>query len=150
MSFRRILIAVDRSPISAHVAELGVALARSLSAELAFIHVLDPALIAEPEAGISPARLRAQTKEEGLRLLGEFQKHSAAEPPALEFLPVGKPEQEIVKAARDWPADIVVVGSHGRAGLAHLLVGSVAESVLRHAPCPVLLIPAAALGISTA
>lgn len=51
--------------------------------------------------------------------------------------PDADPRHAIVEAARDWPADVIVVGSHGRRGVDRLLLGSVAESVVRHAPCSV-------------
>jgi nucleotide-binding universal stress UspA family protein len=51
--------------------------------------------------------------------------------------PVADPRHAIVEAARDWPADLIVMGSHGRRGLDRLLIGSVAEAVVRHAPCSV-------------
>jgi universal stress protein A len=51
---------------------------------------------------------------------------------------LGDAGEEIVAAAADLQADILVLGTHGRTGLKHLLLGSVAESVMRHAPCPVL------------
>jgi universal stress protein A len=53
---------------------------------------------------------------------------------------VGKPAAEIVNAAKEWPADVIVIGSHGRAGVTRVLLGSVAEAVMRHAPCPVLVV----------
>lgn len=52
-------------------------------------------------------------------------------------LPDADPRHAIVEAAREWPADLIVMGSHGRRGLDRLLLGSVAESVARHAPCSV-------------
>ncbi len=51
--------------------------------------------------------------------------------------PDADPRHAIVEAAREWPADLIVLGSHGRKGLDRLLIGSVAESVVRHAPCSV-------------
>jgi nucleotide-binding universal stress UspA family protein len=45
-----------------------------------------------------------------------------------------------VNAAKEWPADVIVIGSHGRAGVTRVLLGSVAEAVMRHAPCPVLVV----------
>jgi nucleotide-binding universal stress UspA family protein len=53
---------------------------------------------------------------------------------------VGKPEQTICDVAREVGADVIVVGSHGRTGLGRLLIGSVSEHVVRHAPCPVLVV----------
>lgn len=51
--------------------------------------------------------------------------------------PDADPRHAIVDAAREWPADLIVIGSHGRKGLDRLLLGSVAESIVRHAPCSV-------------
>ena len=149
MRFRKILIAIDGTAIAAHAAQVGTELARALASEVAFVHAVDPALASAPETGVSPAALLAEFERDGRKLLAEFRQRAAAQPAAaqpapLEFLPVGTPGAEIVKVARDWPADLIVMGSHGRGGLARLLVGSVAETVMRHAPCPVLVVRAQA------
>lgn len=52
----------------------------------------------------------------------------------MEFMPVGRAAVEIVKTAKEWQANLIVIGSHGRKGLRRAVVGSVAESVMRHAP----------------
>ena len=54
--------------------------------------------------------------------------------------PDADPKHAIVEAAQEWPADLIVIGSHGRRGLDRLLLGSVAESVVRHAPCSVSIV----------
>jgi universal stress protein A len=51
---------------------------------------------------------------------------------------IGAPAAEIVSAAEDLKADLLCIGTHGRTGIAHFLLGSVAERIVRHAPCPVL------------
>jgi len=71
-------------------------------------------------------------------VIGEFRKRITKRLGVLEFTEVGNPASEIVKAAKDWPADLIVIGSHGRGGLTRALMGSVAEGVMRQAPCPVL------------
>ncbi len=71
-------------------------------------------------------------------MIGEFRKRITKRLGVLEFTEVGNPASEIVKAAKDWPADLIVIGSHGRGGLTRALMGSVAEGVMRQAPCPVL------------
>ncbi len=50
----------------------------------------------------------------------------------------GVPFVEIIKAARDYDIDLIIMGTHGRSGISHMLIGSVAEKVVRKAPCPVL------------
>jgi len=57
---------------------------------------------------------------------------------------VGKPAEEIVRLAQDEGVDLIVMGTHGRTGLRHVLMGSIAESVMRTAPCPVFTVKVAA------
>lgn len=56
-------------------------------------------------------------------------------------MPEGKPAEEILNIANNWEADLIVAGTHGRTGLQHLLTGSVAEYLIRHAKIPVMVIP---------
>lgn len=140
MSFQRILIAVDGEPLAAHAAELGVELASSLGAEIAFVLAIDPGLSQAP--GITPADLIAEAEREGRRLIAELRQLRLQTHASLEFIHVGKPASEIVRTAKEWSADIIVIGSHGRHGIQRALLGSVAEAVMRHAPCPVLVVRA--------
>jgi universal stress protein A len=143
MSFRKILIAVDESAFAAHAADVGFELARGLGAEVALIHAVDPSVVAyAPEGGIPAAELVAQAQRHGRELLAAFAQRASLQPAPLEFIHVGKTATEIVKAAKDWPADLIVIASHGRGGVGRLLLGSVAEAVMRHAPCPVLVVRA--------
>jgi nucleotide-binding universal stress UspA family protein len=144
MSFRKILIAVDESAFAAHAADVGFDLARSLGAEVALIHVVDPSVVAyAPEGGIPANELIKEAQQDGRRLVAAFSQRAAMQASPLEFIHVGKSGTEIVKAAKDWPADLIVIGSHGRGGVERLLLGSVAEAVMRHAACPVLVVRAA-------
>jgi universal stress protein A len=141
MSFRRVIVAVDRSPIAAHAAEVGAELARSLGAELAFVHAIEPAEgVAPVDSGLPAGELMALAQQDARRLLGEFLQSLPTGLTAREFLKVGKPATEIAKAAKDWPADVIVIGSHGRSGISRVVLGSVAESVVRHATCPILVV----------
>lgn len=140
MSLRRILIAVDDSPVAIRAADVGLELARSLGGEAAFVHVVDPAVVYARGSEDSPNDLLEQAQREGQSLLAQYQQHAGSQPITVELLSTGKPGLEIVKAASAWPADIIVIGSHGRGGVTRLLVGSVAEQVMRQAPCPVLVV----------
>jgi len=142
MRLRRILIAVDGSPLAAHAADVGIELARSLGGEVALIHVVDPAQNWAPESGVPAAELINLAEQDGKRLLAEFSPRATLQAPPLEFVQVGKPATEIVKAAKVWPADIIVIASHGRGGVSRVLLGSVAEGVMRHASCPALVVRA--------
>lgn len=141
MDFRKILIAIDESPIAARAAETGMDLARALGASVGFVHVFDPAREGVPaDSGVSTKEVIAMTRDDARRLFAEFQERRAGEGPAHEFLVEGHPAAEIVAAARQWPADLLVIGSHGRHGVRRALLGSVAEGVMRHASCPVLVV----------
>jgi nucleotide-binding universal stress UspA family protein len=140
--FQKILIAIDSEPVAAHAADIAAELARLAEAEMAFIHVIDPELVNAADTGIQPAVFAASVKEEAKKLIDDFRKRLPPQATALDFIQVGSPLTEIVKAAKDWPADLIVIGSHGRAGIKRALLGSVAEGVMRHAPCPVLVVRA--------
>jgi nucleotide-binding universal stress UspA family protein len=144
MSFRKILIAVDESAFAARAADVGFELARSLGAQVALIHAVDPSVVAyAPEGGVPASELVNLAQQDGRRLLAAFAQRASLQPAPLEFIHVGKSASEIVKAAKDWPADLIVIGSHGRGGVNRLLLGSVAEAVMRHAACPVLIVRSA-------
>lgn len=142
MRFRKVLIAVDDDPIAAQAAEVGVDLARTLNAEVALIHAIDPSLIFAPEAGIAADELALRAEQDGARLMADFRARLPATTHVLQFIPQGLPGSEIVKAAREWAADLIVIGSHGRHGITRALVGSVADAVMREASCPVLVVRA--------
>ncbi|MGB6942978.1 MAG: universal stress protein [Bryobacteraceae bacterium] len=136
--FQKILIAVDGEAVSAHAAEIGLQLACCVSGEVALVHVVELALTHAP--GIAAEDLIAEAKKDGKRILTAVQDSISPLFAAREFIRVGKPAHEIVAVAKEWPADVIVVGCHGRHGIPRVLLGSVAEAVMRHAGCPVLVI----------
>lgn len=143
MSFKRILIAVDESPIAAHAADVGIALANCLKSEIAFMHVVDTSHVrVSPKLETPIHKPVAVAEQEARNLLSAFRERAGTTPPALEFLETGKPAAKIVEGAKCWPADLIVIASHGRGRIERLLLGSVADAVVRHAPCPVLVVRA--------
>ena len=144
--FNRILIAVADDEIADRVIEVGGGLAQTLGAHLALVHVVDlavaGAVAAAPLAeGVSP--LATQEIVEAQEQSGETFIARAAQAlggNAEAFLREGSTTAEIVAAATEWRADLLVVGTHGRYGPGRLVLKSVAEGVLRDAPCPVLAI----------
>ena len=142
MIFQKILVAVDGAPISAHAADIAAELAQLSGAEMAFVHVIDAELVNAADTGIQPDVFVASAKEDARKVIAEFRNRLPQQVSALEFVPIGAPHTEIVNAAKDWPADLIVIGSHGRGGIKRALLGSVAESVMRNAPCPVLVVRA--------
>ncbi len=140
MRFQKILIAVDDDPIANQAAHTGVELARSLHAQVALIHVIDPPLGVGADAGMVGEDIIRQARQEGARVMADFRARLILEPGALQFVPEGPPGSEIVEAARQWQADLIVIGSHGRRGIRRALIGSVAEAVVRQGPCSVLVV----------
>jgi nucleotide-binding universal stress UspA family protein len=140
MSFKNILIAVDESTFAAHAADLGLDLARQLDAEVAFITVVEPAVMSSSDSGISADRWLAMAQREAKDLLNAFTSRAATSPPPLLFVETGKPAAKIVEAARNWPAYLIVMGTHGRNVVGEVLLGGVARGVLHKAPCPVMVL----------
>jgi nucleotide-binding universal stress UspA family protein len=140
MSFKKVLIAIDSEPVAVRAAETGVELAQSLGAVVAFIHVVDASLAYPSDTGPSPSELIAAAKLDAKRMVTAIRQRLSPQSSVLEFIQVGRPSEEIVKAAREWSADLLVIGSHGRGGMQRALLGSVAETVMRHAPCPLVVV----------
>lgn len=141
LSIQHIMLATDFSPGSEAAAALAFEMARKFAARLTILHVYSaPVYIgafgdayALPPEVMEKIRADAERALDGLRLRAA-KVAITAEPLALE----GIAPDLIVAAARSRRVDLVVMGTHGRTGLKHLLLGSVAERVVRTAECPVL------------
>ncbi|OGK95838.1 MAG: hypothetical protein A3E31_08430 [Candidatus Rokubacteria bacterium RIFCSPHIGHO2_12_FULL_73_22] len=139
---RRIMHPTDFSTASGAAFKKAVAMAKADRAELLLVHVLSPVMPVPGDGYISPkvydeiaASTRAWAQKQLDRLL---KKAKAAGARARGLLLEGVPHEQIVRAARSKRADVVVMGTHGRSGLAKLFLGSVAGRVVTAAPCPVL------------
>jgi nucleotide-binding universal stress UspA family protein len=141
MSFKKILIAVDDSEFSARAADVGIELAKPLKAKIAFVHVFDPSVAPGATWSVPADTLMEMSERGAKRLLTKFRERAASRS-APDFLESGVPAQKIIDAAKKWSADLIVRGSHGRGKIGGLLLGSVSQGVLHHAPCPVLVVRA--------
>ena len=142
MRFHRILIAVDGSRPAEAAADTGLDLARDLDAQVAFVCVVEPPVPFAVETGVPVETLTADGRRFAKALLVEVQRRAETRlrGKPVEMIVEGRPAQMIVEAAIGWKADLIVVGSHGRGGFKRLALGSIAELVMRHAPCPVLVV----------
>ena len=133
-AIRRILHPTDFSEPATAALEVAISMAEEYGAELSLLHVCEPLMVM---AGEGFPQIPPNDAEEALARLNSIE---VPLPPGRLFrhLVVGEPAAEIVREANEGSCDLIVMGTHGRTGLNRLLMGSVAEGVSRHAPCPVL------------
>jgi len=143
--FRRIVVAVDGSPTARSALRAAIDLAADQQAALRIVLVIDTV------SGAVDSPYDLADYENSIRKAGDrvLQQSAVAAGKAgieattarLEVRSIGdRVADEIARHAKGWRADLIVIGTHGRRGLSHLFIGSVAESLIRIAPAPVLLI----------
>jgi nucleotide-binding universal stress UspA family protein len=155
LDFRRILCPVDLSSFSLEALKLGVKIAENSNARLYLLHVIDnpydeiyltsitqadPALLelykSEP---LKRSSVLAATRQHSEVLLRQFAHSWLGNVSGVRYLvETGNPFEAILEAAEDHQIDLIVLATHGRTGVKRLVIGNVAEKVVRHAPCPVL------------
>jgi nucleotide-binding universal stress UspA family protein len=139
-TLKEILVPVDFSPRSCKALEYAVAFADQFGSRITLIHVVEPVVAPEFTALLVGERDQAMKTARGqLYLLCKHQEI----PRRLiggTLVRYGAPVQEISEAARGLKADLMIIGTHGYSGLKHALIGSTTEHVVRHAPCPVLVV----------
>ena len=138
MNFKRILCPVDYSEFSAAANEYASVLAQSTGAEIVYLNAVFPEA---PFGSYEYFRPESEKKRDCENLKDQFQPtvEGVASRHVVEF---GRPAEEIIKYANENEVDLIVLGTHGRSGLRRMLMGSVAEEVVRNAECPVLAIKA--------
>jgi len=140
---RRVVVPVDFSPSSQLAVNYAVDLARQYGAELHLLHVLLDldAIAAEPGVAFAPIdEWMPQLVKLAEKKLAELAGTIPVTINVVKSVRDGSPAAETVRYATSEKADLIVMGTHGRTGLKHILLGSVAENVIRHADCPVLVV----------
>lgn len=145
--YSNILVALDGSETSSRALDAALKLASEAGAQLHPVYVVDFLMPAYDAPGYDPSIMLNAFREEGRRVTDDAAKRMAAcgvagTPQSVEVDPGEDIAQRIVTVARQTGADVLVMGTHGRRGFRRLVLGSVAERVLRIAPCPVLMVPA--------
>ena len=142
---KRVLVPIDFSPSARVALEYATFLAGKLGAELQVLHVWEPPGYVGPDTlALLPVAAVGQpgweeTRVEVQREVDRFLAGASPRPTALDVrIEAGEPSDAILRVAKESGADLIVMGTHGRTGLSRLLIGSVAEAVLRRATCPVL------------
>jgi nucleotide-binding universal stress UspA family protein len=137
MTIQRILCPTDFSVHSAAALQYAVSLARDSRATIILLHVAEPI----PVHREVPYATIYEPDINGLR----GQLDAVAIDPAVKVIRrvvLGSPLEAVLEVAEEEHADLIVMGTHGRTGIAHMLIGSVAEQMMRAAPCPVLTLKA--------
>ncbi|YAF96554.1 MAG: universal stress protein [Nodularia sp. CChRGM 3473] len=154
---KKILVALDRSEMAQQVFEQALALAKATQANLLLLHVLSPQEEGSPYLpiisnidyypGLSGQNFELYQKQwdtfkhAGIQMLQSFSAQANTAGISTEFdQPLGHPGRTICKLATTWGADLIIMGRKGRSGLAELLLGSVSNYVVHHAPCSVYIV----------
>ncbi len=142
IDLHRILIPTDFSKHSENALTYALAFAEKFGAELYLLHVVQDLALFIPDAvtvapPIAPPveQLTAAVRE---ALNNVVREHRLEQSPVHVEVREGAPFYEIIRFAKEKDIDLIVMGTHGHSGLAHVLLGSVSEKVVRKAPCPVL------------
>jgi universal stress protein A len=134
----RILVPVDFSDDSRKTVDRAVAIAKQFDSEIILVHVIEA--IVYPTDWMFPL-MTSDTKEDRTFLETKLKALAAKHDIKVKVLiTVGRAWEEIVNIAKKSKATLIVTGTHGLSGIKHALLGSVAEKVVRHAPCPVLVL----------
>ncbi len=145
--YKKIMLAIDGSEISHSLVKEIVKLTKNEDVHLRIIHVLDNSFVYYGGEDFDYLSFIDACRKEGQNILDKFEKeissHSSikVETFLLELEPFQKRVSEvIVEAAKEWPADLLVIGTHGRRGFSRLFLGSVADNITRISTTPILLI----------
>ncbi|MEY4581849.1 MAG: hypothetical protein RL701_6552 [Pseudomonadota bacterium] len=141
--FQKILVPVDFSAYADRALSVAADLARRYEASVTVLHVWHPELFSLPESYQlhDPARLEAYPQQfEELLKKARHALQAAGVQEVESALAQGAPVEEIVRFAQEGGFDLIAMGTHGRTGLSHVLLGSVAEQVVRNARCAVVTI----------
>jgi nucleotide-binding universal stress UspA family protein len=141
INIKRILLPTDFSTYSATATKCASDLAAKFDAELHLLHALEVHLASAPSFAMGlalPKYLQESRAAAEKSLTTVLDPHWSVGREVVHAVVEGSAKVEIVRYARTHKIDLIVIATHGRSGLAHVIIGSVTESVVRTAPCPVL------------
>jgi len=142
LNLKKILVPIDFSEESYKALRYALRFAEQFGARLTLIHVVEPVVV-PPELGYSALEMpmlnpAIMVKDARKKLAALIEKEARPPFAADSVVRRGSPFNEIAAVARETNADLIIIATHGYTGLKHLFLGSTAEKVVRHAPCPVL------------
>lgn len=134
MEISRILCATDFSDSSKYALQFAVAIAKRHQATIELLHVMEP-------SAYSGERLESEEVTFTEKMYNRLRECTRDIPEEVRInlkTIAGIPYMEIIRRAKQIDADLIIIGTHGRTGIRHMLIGSVAEKIVRTAPCPVM------------
>jgi universal stress protein A len=144
VNLKKILVPIDFSELSRKAMQYALTFARQFNAEVLLLHVLEFTPLTTPVPPlptIQDEMTRVTLRESAAKQLAVWRDEISSQAAVRGSVRDGvSAHAEIVKAATEGNFDLIILGTQGRTGLAHLLIGSTAERVVRHAPCPVLVV----------
>src|SRR2546429_487271 len=142
VNLKKILVPIDFSAQSKKAMDYALSFAKQFNAEVMLLHVIElTPLPAPPLTIVQDETTQAAVHENAAKHLAEWRNEISSQAAVKASVRNGiSPHAEIVNAATEGNVDLIVLGTQGRTGLAHFLIGSTAERVVRHAPCPVLVV----------
>ena len=153
MKISKILIGIDDSKYAEHATEYGFDIAHKFGASVGIVNIVEPMVI-PPTGGVDPmlgSALNNATfqdmelldiqKNQSENIVERTIKRFAGDMQVAHFTEYGSTAEGIIECSKEFGADLIVIGTHSRSGLDRLLMGSVAEHVVRHSEVPVLVVP---------
>lgn len=144
MNLKKILIAVDNSTCSEKAARVGYEVAKTFGAEVALVNIIEPVPAnVNPDLTLAPVFLEAydNSEENSHMLLKEIENKYGNGIKTTYLSIIDSAAHGIIQQSDEYGSDLIVIGTYGRTGLYHFLMGSVAEHVARKSACPVLIVP---------
>lgn len=154
MIFKKILIGIDESKFAEHAAKYGFDIAREYGAQVGLVHIVEPAIMPQMTAGndmisglpaegtgVQELELMDIQKNSAEHVIKSITDKFAGDLQVSHFNEFGSTADGIIDCSKEFNADLIVIGTHNRTGFDRLIMGSVAEHVVRHSHVPVLVVP---------
>ena len=150
MLIKKILIGIDNSTSSEHAAKYGFSVAKSFKAKVGLVHIIEPTFVPSPgldsmsgpmQGTITDAEIMDVQNDMSESLLEKTVRKYGKGTQVTLFHDFGDTAEGIINCSKEFGADMIIVGTQSRTGIDRLLMGSVAEHVVRYSDIPVLVVP---------
>jgi nucleotide-binding universal stress UspA family protein len=152
MKISKILIGIDDSKFSDHAASYGFDIAKKFNAHVGLVHIVEPSVtpmtatdtimgMPMQDLGVNQVEMMEIQNQQSENIIERTIKNYAGDLQVTHFNEFGPTADGILSCSKEFKADMIVIGTHSRTGIDRLLMGSVAETVVRNSPVPVLVVP---------